>query len=147
MGVYVRKVSKVDQQVLGTPRGEIGPLQRKLASFGDILGLVVGAFGEGSEDLHELVHTMARSRLRVQGLAEGREGSEAELGVITGQVRRTLSTASVQAQSLCLLSRLDKMGEGQRAAVKRRQYAKRVEDQMKAERAAQWLAQIKLRGA
>ena len=111
-GEYVRKVARVDQQVLGTPRGEVGPLQRKLESFGDILGLVVGAFGEGSADLHDLVHTMARSRLRVQGLAEGREGSETVLGVITGQVRHTLSTATIRAQSLCLLACLDKMGEG-----------------------------------
>ena len=144
---YVRKVAKVDQQVLGIPRGEVGPLQRKLQSFGDIMGLVVGAFGEGSQDLHELVHTMARSRLRGQGLKEGREGSDAELGVITGQVRRSLSTSFIRANSLCLLAHLDKMGEGQQAAGKRRQYAMRVKEQMRAERASQWLAHVKLRGA
>ena len=91
-----------------TARGEVGPLHRKLESYGDILGLVVGAFGEGSEGLHKLAYTMAR----MQGLFAGREGSEAELGVITGQVRRNLSTTSVQAKSLCLLARLDKMREG-----------------------------------
>ena len=60
-------------------------------------GLVVGAFGEGSDDLHSLVNTLAESRLRAQGLTRGREGSEKELGIIVGQIRRRLSTASIRA--------------------------------------------------
>ena len=68
--------------MLATPRDQVGPLQRRLESFGDLKGLVVGAFGEGSEDLHNLIKTLAESRLKAQGLARGREGSEAELGVI-----------------------------------------------------------------
>ena len=56
----------------------MGPLE----SFGDLKGLVVGAFGEASEDIHDLIHTISKSRLSAQGLALGREGSEAVLGVI-----------------------------------------------------------------
>ena len=143
---YVSKVAKIDQQILGFARGQVGPLQRKLQSYGDLMGLVVGAYGEGSEDLHRLTGIMAECRLKSQGLSRGRVGSDAELGVITGQIRRLLSTTAVRAQAMCLIGRLDKIGEGQRAAGKRRVYAKRVEERLRAERSAQWLMNIRGRG-
>ena len=36
--------------------------------FGDVRGLVFGAFGEASEGLHELVHHLANSRLKAECL-------------------------------------------------------------------------------
>ena len=74
-GEYRRKVANIDHQVLHVPEDQVSPLQRRLEGFGDLMGLVVGAFGEGSEDLHSLVQIMAESRLQVQGFARGREGS------------------------------------------------------------------------
>ncbi len=145
-GEYRRKVVTIDQQVLGTNRDQVGPLQRRLESFGELQGLVVGAFGEGSEDLHSLVQTLGESRLRAQGLAQGREGSDAELGVIIGQIRRTLSTTAVRAQALCLLSRLSHMGDGARMAAKRRGWARREDERMRAERRAQWVVNVMGRG-
>ena len=120
----------------------MGPLE----SFGDLKGLVVGAFGEASEDIHDLINIISKSRLCAQGLALGREGSEAELGVITGQVRRTLSTTAVRAQAACLLSRLGVLGEGHVMASRRRQWARREEVRMRDERRAQWVAQVRQRG-
>ena len=38
-----------------------GPVSLKLASYGRIRGLAVGAFGEGSEDLYQLCKQMAKS--------------------------------------------------------------------------------------
>ena len=133
-GEYRWKVVAVDRSVLGIQRDQVDPLQRKLESFGDLKDLVFGAFGEGSEDVHELVNTLSKSRLRAQGLALGREGSAAELSIITGQVRRALSTASMRAQASCLLSRLSVMGKGQIQASRRRQWARREEERMKEER-------------
>ena len=46
-GEYRRKVVKIDREVLNTPQGQTGPLQRRLEEFGVIKGLVVGVFGEG----------------------------------------------------------------------------------------------------
>ena len=83
------------------------------------------------------------SRLRFQGLAQGREGSEAELGVIVGQIRRSLSTSAVRAQALCLISRLTQMGDGARMAAKRREWVLREEARMRLERRAQWLADVR----
>ena len=44
--------------------------------FGDVKGLVVGAFGEGSEDLHALIHHLATSRVKRLGPKREREVSE-----------------------------------------------------------------------
>ena len=107
---------------------------------------MVGAFGECSDDLHSLINVIGESRLRKQGLARGMEGSGAELGTIIGQIRRTLSTSAVRAQSQCLLFRLGMLGEGNKRAAKRRQWAMREETRMKEERRAIWLSQVRGRG-
>ena len=45
---------------------------------GEILGLVFGAWGEGSLEVHSLVETLAQCRLRFQKQQEGRpdQGSD-----------------------------------------------------------------------
>ena len=118
---YRAKASKVDREVLGTERGQIGPLQQRLENFGPLVKLVVGAWGEGSKDLHLLVQTLGESRLLSQGLGRGEEGSGSELGVIIGQIRRTLSVSAVRAQAQCLLSWLGVLGQGPKMAAKRRE--------------------------
>ena len=59
----------------------------------------VGAFGEGSEDLHSLIHHLAISRVRVAGPQKGRRGQvrteEAELAITTSFLRRSLSVVGV----------------------------------------------------
>ena len=61
-------------------------VQRKLLDFGEVRGLVFGAFGEASEGVHGLVHHLANSRLKAEGLQQGRESGKGELGVLVGQV-------------------------------------------------------------
>ena len=41
----------------------------------------------------------------------GREGTEAELGLLVGQIRRMLSTVNVRTQAQCLLTRMNSIGE------------------------------------
>ena len=53
--VYIIKARNTDQQFRGTAIGTTGPVEAKLASLGDMMGLVVGAFGGCSEDLHTLI--------------------------------------------------------------------------------------------
>ena len=84
------------------------------------MGLVVGAWGEGSDALHNLVQTIALSRLAAVGMARGQPGSEGELAVIVGQVRRRLSVAAIRANSTCLLTRLNLIGEEAKKAAERR---------------------------
>ena len=54
-GEYTRPLAKLDTKYHNTPQGETGPLVTRLRSFGRLRGLVVGAWGEGSRDLHSRV--------------------------------------------------------------------------------------------
>ena len=71
----------------GTEAGTTGPVETKLGSLGEVLGVVVGAFAEGSEALHSLIHHLAISRVRVAGPQKGKRGQmrtqEAEIALTT----------------------------------------------------------------
>ena len=140
---YRKKARDTDRKYGVTMEGTIGPVERKLNQYGELQGLVVGAFGEGSEDLHTLVQTLAESKVNSMGLARGREGTEAELGTVVGQVRRMLSTASIRAQAQCLLTRMANVGEGVGEAAKRRHWAAVEQEKMRKERLAQWTGRVR----
>ena len=126
-GEYISKARSTDRQYCGTPDGTIGPVETKLARLGDVKGLVVGAFGEGSDDLHALIHHLASSRVRVAGPQKGKRGQmrseEAELALTTAFLRRSLSLVGVRAQARLLLGRLEVIGPGAAAAAGRRNHA------------------------
>ena len=145
-GEYRRPLAKLDQQYHGTAVGQVGPLQRRLDSFGRLQGLVVGSFQEGSKDLHALLEALADSKLRARGLARGREGSEWERSTILHDLRRELSLAAAKAVSACLLGKVAKLGEGNRQAAKRRAWAKFEEEKREAARRAHWAANVNGRG-
>ena len=142
-GEYAEKARKADRQFVGTEEGSVGPVENKLLQYGDLQGLVVGAFGEGSEDLHSLVQVIAESRVASLGLARGREGTEIELGIVMGQARRMLSTTCVRAQAQCLLARMSQVGEGVAQAAKRRRWVAAEEERMRKERMAQWIGRVR----
>ena len=91
----------------------------------------MGAFGEGSDDLHSLIHHLAVSRVRVAGPQKGRRGQmrteEAELALTTSFLRRTLSVAGVRAQARLLLGRLEVIDPRATAVASRRNYALNME--------------------
>ena len=127
-------------------RGQQGPLVRRLNSYGPLIGLVVGAFQEGSKDLHALLGTLADSQLRAKGLARGREGTDQERSIILAGLRRTLSMAAAKANSACLLDRVSRVGEEHRQAARRRAWVKREEERIQEERRAFWHANVRARG-
>ena len=128
---YVLKARNTDQQYCGTAPGTTGPVETKLGTLGEVKGVVVGAFGEGSDDLHSLIHHLAVSRVRVAGPQKGRRGQvrteEAELALTTAFLRRTLSVVGVKAQARLLLGRLEVIGPRAAAAAGRRNYALNLE--------------------
>ena len=73
-----------------------GPVERRLEEYCDLLCLCFGAWGEASEGVHQLVQNLAESRLTFLGLQIGRPGSEAEVGMCVGQVRRRLSMVAIK---------------------------------------------------
>ena len=117
-------------------------MERRLEEFGELLGLCFGTWGEASEGVHQLVQTLAEHRLKFQGLQRGRAGSDQELGVLVGQVRRRLSLVAVQAQVDCLLSKLHQVGPGNSHLAKKRTWAIQEDQRMARERGAQWLRRV-----
>ena len=133
---YEGKLSKMDRQLHHTEPGGIGPLVRRFRSFPELQGLVVGAFGEASADLHSLVSHLDLSRGNYVAQSSGYATSEREHSQIIGQLRRKLSTAFIRATGLCTLSRIANVGAGSRSAAKRREWAIREDEGMKRERRA-----------
>ena len=60
---YNDKAHKIDKTYGNTPENQTGPVETKLNSYGDLLGLVVGQFGEVSQDLHNLLISLRRRGL------------------------------------------------------------------------------------
>ena len=83
-----------------------------------IVTIIMVYWENGSEDLHNLIRTMAEMKVAARSRARGQDGPDQELGLVLGEIRRTLSVEFVRAQSLCLLSRLTYLGEGSREAFK-----------------------------
>ena len=113
----------------------IGKLQR----YPPVLDLVCGAYGEVSDGVKRLLDCMAESRILSLGLRKGTVEAAKELSILTGYLRRRLSTAIMRANVKCLLERLVMVGEGQGQAGKRRQWARREEERARWDRQAQWL--------
>ena len=120
--------------------GRIGPVENKLLSFGSVQGLVFGNHGEVSEATHNLLNTMATSRVRVAGPQKGKKGvmrsEEGEKAVVVGQIRKRVSVAAVRAQCQSLLVRLEVIGPGSPAAAGRRRFAEEQERRCRRERQA-----------
>jgi len=59
---YPKKAERLDKEFHKTPPGMTGPFSRALQGYGiegEVLGLVVGAFGEVSQDVHDLRDVVA----------------------------------------------------------------------------------------
>ena len=124
---YVVKARNTDRKYCGTPAGVTGPVENKLASMGEVKGIVFGAFGEASQATHDLIYHLATSRVQVAGPQRGKKGKfraeHAEVALVTSFLRRSLSVAAVKAQAFSLLGRLEGLGQGAAAAGRRRSFA------------------------
>ena len=128
---YILKARTTDTKVCGTPRGTTGPVETKMISLGPVNGIVVGAFGESSESLQELISLLAISRVRMAGPQLGKRGQlrteKAEIALNTAFLRRSLSVCGVKGQAWSLLSRLEILGPNTAAAANRRNTALQLE--------------------
>ena len=137
---YLAKAKRTDQNYCGTPQGAVGPVETKLGSLGRVHGIVIGAFGEASDDLHSLIHHLALSRVRYAGPQVGRRGQlrteEAEIAITTSFLRKSLSVCAVRSQAKLLLGRLDVLGPGAAAAALRRNNVLHLERRLAQQRRA-----------
>ena len=136
---YAKSAREVDWRYCGTPRPppaqpgvvrpprQIGPVERRLNSFGRVRGWVFGAWGETSEEVHSLVQKLAEARVgRADTLPSQAlllKSKAAQMASEVGFLRRRLSFAAVQGQARLLLDRLQLLGDGAREAAGRRERA------------------------
>ena len=141
---YLQKARNADRRYNGVPEGEVEPVEQKLLQLGEVRGVVTGNWGEVSEPCHALLAHLATSRVRVAGPTRGRRGilrsEEADRAIAISALRRRLGVATVRAQSLSLLGRLEGLGPGTAAAAGRRLQAAERERRWRREDAAFSLA-------
>ena len=128
MGEYREKADKMDRLIGEESDNGQGRVRRQLDQFGELVGLVVGQFNEISNDTHQLIDEMAKSRVEKVARLEGRQISGHEKGLVVGQIRRQLST---------------KCGDGAALAAKRREVNLREEEHMRREREIQWICRTR----
>ena len=142
---YKLKVAKVDREFHGSVPGEVGPLQERLESLGELLCLCVGAFGDISADLERLIGAIAESRALFLSRERGRPLSD-KAGLILCQHRRVLSVVFVRVQAACLVARMGHLGEAAQGCAARRDVAKAEAKRLREEAAAFHSAHMRGRG-
>ena len=118
-------------------------MEQKLLTFGKVRGLVVGGWGELSEDFKMLMQVMVdrkKQELEAQTGIENRRSVTAQLASYTSQNRQQLSRVCVQSQSRLLLDRLEGLGGGTGEAARRRKQTAFLEARWERERQAQAIA-------
>ena len=145
-GEYRRALAKLDRQFHGTAPNQAGPLQRRLEELvgeAGLQGLVVGRWGEGSRDLHNLVQGLAEARALHLARLNGVPTSAGTLAGIIGSYRRILSCTFVRSQESCLLSRMGHLDAGAQEAAARRRLAVRQEQLARDEASAYFAAYVR----
>ena len=143
---YKKKLADIDMLYYHTARGVAGPLVQRLESLGELLCLVVGAFGEVSEDLDRIIRAMAESRALYLSRETGMPVSDIRAGWIMGQYRRLLSCLFVRSQASCLLARMGHLGEGAKECAARRRVTMAEEERRRKEGEAFFAAHVRGRG-
>jgi hypothetical protein len=103
---YRRKAKNADRKYNGTIGDAVGPVERELASYGRVRGLVSGAYGEMSKDVVWLVrhctNAMAARHWRSMG---ARNVKEAKAALVT-KTRKRLGIEAVRGHAILKLERL-----------------------------------------
>jgi hypothetical protein len=107
---YEDKALKMDRTYGTTPPGRTGPCCDRLGMFGDVLGLVVGHFGEWSKDLNRLVSAMAKVAVPRVWRLYSMLGEEHAKAVILNKARRDIAWAGLNANAKLLLDRAEWVG-------------------------------------
>ena len=110
----------VDSKFCDTQDGDDGPVLLRLRSFGPIVGLVVGHFGEWSGGLHRLVSAAADDAApRMRALFGARTDRDSR-GRCAWYFRREVAWAGLNANARLKLERAEFVGWDARSAAARR---------------------------
>ena len=89
---YRSKLAALDKKYHGVPHGQIGPLVQRLETWGELQGLVVNQFGEGSQHLHKLLKVLAEAKVLSEARATGEPPRDSAISLTLAQYRRIIST-------------------------------------------------------
>ena len=125
---YRDKAYAIDNGDNGVSDDQVGPVEGKLNTFGELQGLVVGQFAESSQRLHDLLIRFADEKVLSMSRSRGVVMNDQTRSQIFQQVRRRFSVGAIKAQSACLLSRLGHFSECARQASQWRAEFRRREE-------------------
>jgi hypothetical protein len=123
---------RLDTEFGGQQAGTDGPVLRRLRSFGPVLPLVVGHFGEWNEGLSDLVKAVADDAAPRMASLFGAASQRAARSSILFFAKRSLSWAGLLANARLKLERSVFVGPTWAAAARRREEGARADDQSRA---------------
>jgi hypothetical protein len=127
-----RDARKIDVKYNGTAIGDDGPVLRRLRTFGPIVDLVVGHFGEWSSGLERLLAAAAEDAApRSRALFGARSPSDSR-GRCAWFFRREVAWAGLNANARLKLERAGFVAWDARSAAARREERARQEDARRA---------------
>ena len=103
------------------PRGPVGPVEQRLLWFTTVRGLVFGAYGEASADVHDLISTCADQMAQRQWQLAGARNATEMRAFLIGSLRRRMGLAAVQAMARHRLARVPYIGVERQVIVARAQ--------------------------
>ena len=135
----VKDARALDRRVHSLPLGEQGAVEVMLRSYGNVQGLVFGAFGEGSEGVHDLIELLAEVGCRRrsacgEGLGELGGGRGGEKGGLVWMLRHTVGMVAWRELARLKLHRLRYVGVHGVAAVARRRVQRAAREVRRSER-------------
>ena len=83
----------------------MGPILTRLRSFGRVRGLVYGAYGEASADVHDLLRTAAHEMAERTWRLLGARSADEMRSFMVASARRRVGLAAVQAMARHRLAR------------------------------------------
>ena len=123
---------RIDMTFCGTPRGTVGPVLQRLRSFGAILGLVVGHFGEWNDGLELLLRAAANDAApRMRALFDA-DSPRQSLGRCAFHFRREVAWAGLNANAALKLERAEFVGWDAASAAAQRDAARERDDAQRA---------------
>ena len=120
---YEDKARKCDTEYGNTPAGTDGPVLQRLQSYGHVLDLVVGHFGEWSTGIKRLVTAAAeQARPRARALF-GVRAVKSQKALLLSHATRKIAWAALNAAAKLRLDRSECVGPTAVSAMRRRKEA------------------------
>ena len=104
--------------------GGMGPVQSYLNTFGRVKGLIFGAFGEGSPDVHALIHLISVKGAERGWRPMGASSAGDAAAALKRQAERSIGIEAVRGHARLKLDRLAWMTGDMDAGAKRRSNAR-----------------------